>query len=268
MSPDLVLDVSGLRIRRGTTLLLDDVSWQIRPGEHWVLLGANGSGKTTLLSALTGYVPPTAGEIVVLGRRFRHADWQALRTRIGLVSSSIRQRVPEDEPAFETVLSGKGALLGYWGTPAEADVAEARQVLAEVDAMALADRPWRHLSQGERQRVLVGRALVARPELLILDEPCAGLDPAAREHFLQFLQRLGRAPGAPTLVLVTHHVEEVMPVFTHALLLRAGRVLAAGPVPGVLSARLLGATFGSPVTLRRRGGRYAMTVRAGGGPVF
>lgn len=268
MSPSPVLDLTGLSLWRGQTRILDGVTWRVEAGEHWAVLGANGSGKTSLLNALTGYLPPSAGEMVVLGRRYRHYDWQELRTRIGLVSSSVRQRVPDDEPALETVLSGRGALLGYWGRPEEADLAEARAVLDRVEAAPLEARAWRFLSQGERQRVLVGRALMARPALLILDEPCAGLDPAAREHFLRFLQRLGASPAAPTLVLVTHHVEEIVPVFTHALVLREGRVLAAGPVHRALTSRRLSEAFGADVRLRRRAGRYAMTVRVDDDAVF
>lgn len=266
--PTPVLDIADLRLWRGKTHILDGVSWRIQPGEHWAVLGANGSGKTSLLSALTGYLPPSSGEIEVLGHRYRRYDWQQLRTRIGLVSSSVRQRVPEEETAFETILSGKRAQIGYWGQPEEAERAEANRVLDTVECRALADRPWRYLSQGERQRVLVGRALLPGPELLILDEPCAGLDPAAREHFLRFLHRLGSRPGAPTLVLVTHHVEEIMPVFTHALVLKAGRVLASGPVAKTVTSRVLSRAFDADIRVRRRHGRFTMNIRSDDAAVF
>jgi len=214
-----ILEVSGLSIRRGNTMILRNVSWRVERGEHWVMLGANGSGKTSLLSALTGYFMPTAGEIFLLGRRYGDADWRELRKKIGLVSSSLRQMMADDEPALETVVSGKYAMIDYWGRITRADRVRARKLLRQVECAHLGDRPWGVLSQGERQRVLIGRALMAQPQLLILDEPCAGLDPAAREHFLQFLQRLGRGNNSPTLVLVTHHVEEIMPVFSHVLTL-------------------------------------------------
>lgn len=266
-TPRPVLNVEGLCIRRGDVNILRDVSWRVEHGQHWVILGANGSGKTSLLSALTGYLMPTAGEITLLGESFGRADWRELRKHIGLVSSSVRQMMAEDEPALESVVSGKHAMIDFWGRISRTDRARALQLLRQVECAYLADRPWRVLSQGERQRVLIGRALMAKPKLLILDEPCAGLDPAAREHFLQFLQRLGRRKAAPTLVLVTHHVEEIMPVFSHVLVLKAGRVLAAGSKPAVLTSPLLSKTFAVRVKLCRQRGRYAMGVATRAGVV-
>lgn len=255
-----VLCVEGLAIRRGRVRLIDDFTWKVRRGEHWVILGANGSGKTSLLSALLGYLTPTAGEVRMLGQVYGDSDWRALRSRIGLVSSSIRQLIPEAEPAWITVASGRYAMIDFWGTPNRADRRAAFAILERIECCHLADRDWTYLSQGERQRILIGRALIARPALLILDEPCAGLDPAAREHFLQFLVRLGQEPGGPSLVLVTHHVEEIMPVFTHALLLAGGRSLAQGPVRATLDSKRLTAAFGASVRLHRAGGRYRLTV--------
>jgi iron complex transport system ATP-binding protein len=255
-----VLEVTHLAITRDGTEILRDVSWRIGRGQHWVMLGANGSGKTSLLSTLTGYLTPTSGEISVLGRRFGHTDWRVLRRQIGLVSSSVRQLMADDEPALETVVSGKYAMIDFWGRLSRADAAAALRRLRQVECANLADRSWRVLSQGERQRVLIARALMARPRLLILDEPCAGLDPAAREHFLQFLQRLGSSPQAPTLVLVTHHVEEIMPVFSHALVLRGGGVIAAGDKHSVLKTKVLAQAFAARVRLRHANGRYTLTV--------
>ncbi len=255
-----VLDVLKLRIERGETVILNDISWRVKRGEHWAILGANGSGKTSLLSALTAYLSPTAGTIEVLGERYGESDWRELRKHVGLVSSSVRQMMADDEAALETVVSGKYAMVDYWGDPSVADRKRAAQILKSIECSHLAKRPWRVLSQGERQRVLIGRALMANPPLLILDEPCAGLDPVAREHFLQFLQNLGVGKGAPTLILVTHHVEEIMPVFSHVLLLKAGCVLAQGSKDGVLTSKLLSRAFGSRVRLKSENGRYAMSV--------
>ena len=255
-----VLEVSNLTIRRGHTTILRDVSWRVERGQHWVILGANGSGKTSLLSALTGYFMPTAGEIVLLGRRYGESDWRELRKKIGLVSSSVRQMMADEEPALETVVSGKYAMIDFWGRVSRGDRRRAQRLLRQVECAHLSARPWGVLSQGERQRVLIGRALMAQPQLLILDEPCAGLDPAAREHFLQFLQRLGRQRGSPTLVLVTHHVEEIMPVFSHVLALKDGKVLAAGKKARALTAGILSRTFAARVRLQNNRGRYAMTV--------
>jgi iron complex transport system ATP-binding protein len=255
-----ILAVKNLRIERSGTVILDAVNWRVAPGEHWAVLGANGSGKTSLLSALTGYFMPTAGELELLGQRYGHADWRELRCRVGIVSSAIRQMMADAEPALATVISGKRAMIELWGEVSAAEARGARQILAQVECTHLAARPWGVLSQGERQRVLIGRALMARPKLLILDEPCTGLDPAAREHFLQFLQRLCRRRQAPAIVLVTHHVEEIMPAFTHALLLRQGQVLAAGPKAAVLTSPHLSRAFAAAIRLTRKHDRYALRV--------
>jgi iron complex transport system ATP-binding protein len=259
---DSVLEVRNLTIQRGNTRLISDFSWRVRKGEHWAVLGANGCGKTSLFSSLLGYVTPTRGDIFVLGEEYGDSDWPALRQKIGLVSSSVRQMMAEGEPAWITVASGKYAMIDFWGTPNKRDKAEAFGLLRKIECEYIADRPWAILSQGERQRVLIARALIAKPALLILDEPCAGLDPAAREHFLCFLDRVGRSRGCPAIVLVTHHVEEVMPVFTHVLLMKKGRQLAEGPVAKMLKSELLTKTFDTPIEVRKEGGRYSLSVRA------
>ena len=259
-SPKIILSVSALRIERGGTVILADVNWRVQRGEHWVILGANGSGKTSLLSALTGYLMPTSGEISLLGETYGESDWRELRKKIGLVSSSVRQMMAEDEPALLTVASGKYAMIDFWGQPTRGERIQARKLLEQVECAYLAERPWQVLSQGERQRVLIGRALMAKPRVLILDEPCAGLDPAAREHFLQFLQRLGVQKNSPTLVLVTHHVEEIMPVFSHLLVLQKGRVLAAGKKTDTLNTKNLSRAFDARMQLQRTGSRYALNV--------
>jgi iron complex transport system ATP-binding protein len=259
---DSILEVRNLTIQRGNTRLVSDFSWSVRKGEHWAVLGANGCGKTSLFSSLLGYVTPTRGDIFVLGEEYGDSNWPALRQKVGMVSSSVRQMMAESEPAWITVASGKYAMIDFWGTPNKGDKAEAFGLLRKIECEYIADRPWAILSQGERQRVLIARALIAKPALLILDEPCAGLDPAAREHFLCFLNRVGRSRGCPAVVLVTHHVEEVMPVFTHVLLMKKGRQLAEGPVAKMLNSELLTKTFDSPIEVRKEGGRYSLSVRA------
>jgi iron complex transport system ATP-binding protein len=256
-----ILEISGLRIQRGDTVILEDISWRVERGQHWVILGANGSGKTSLLSALTGYLMPTAGEISVLNGSYGQTDWRELRKHIGLVSSSVRQMMHDEEPALETIISGKYAMIDFWGRATAGDRAAAGRILKQIECTHLAERPWLVLSQGERQRVLIGRALMAKPRLLILDEPCAGLDPAAREHFLQFLQRIGRRPGAPTLVLVTHHVEEIMPVFSHILMLKQGRLLASGTKTTTLNQTLLSQAFGERAKLTEEKNRYVLAIQ-------
>ncbi len=253
-----VLEVSGLRVERGHTTILRGVDWRVERGEHWVILGAHGSGQTTLLKALTGFLSPTSGEFSVLGRRYGAADWRELRLHIGVVTSAFTASIPLSEVTLDTVVSGKYAQLDLWHAGTRADRVGAMRLLRSVGLAHLAEREWAYLSQGERQRVLIARSLMARPQLLILDEPCAGLDPVAREKFLRFVEKLARRRGAPALVLVTHHVEEITPAFTHALMLRAGRVVVAGARETVLTSANLSETFRAPMKLGRAGGRYRL----------
>jgi len=253
-----VLEVTGLRVERGNTTILSHVDWRVARGEHWVILGANGSGKTSLLKALTGFLSPTDGEFSVLGRRYGAADWRELRLHIGVVTSAFTASIPLSEVTLDTVISGKYAQLDLWHAGTRADRVAALRLLRSVGLARIAYREWAYLSQGERQRVLIARAFMAHPQLLILDEPCAGLDPVAREKFLRFLEKLARRRRGPALVLVTHHVEEITPAFTHALMLRTGRVVAAGPRAEVLTSAHLSATFRARLRLGRTAGRYRL----------
>ena len=260
-----LIELRDLQVNRGRTALLRGLSWRVQRGEHWVILGPNGCGKTTLLKALTGYLSPGGGDISLLGQRYGECDWRELRFELGMVTSAFVHSIPPAETAEETVMSGRYAQLDLWHPTTPSDRRRARQLLARVGAGMLAERPWVHLSQGERQRVLIARALMARPRLLILDEPCAGLDPVAREHFLGIMDGVARARGGPALVLVTHHVEEITPAFTHALLLRAGSAVAAGPLRATLTSAGLSAAFGARMRLRRQAGRYRLEAPRGPG---
>jgi iron complex transport system ATP-binding protein len=255
-----ILDVHDLGVFRGKARILDGVSWRVARGEHWVILGANGSGKTSLLSALTGYLTPSGGTVSLLGETYGESDWRELRRRVGIVSSAIRQKVPDWDTAELVVVGGKYAMLDYWGRVKRADRDAARRQLRRVGCGYLAEREWGVLSQGERQRVLIARALMAAPAVLILDEPCAGLDPVARDRFLEFVETLAGRRNSPALIFVTHHVEEITPAFTHALLLRAGRVEAAGKIASVLTSRALSRTFEAPLRLVRKGGRWGLAI--------
>jgi iron complex transport system ATP-binding protein len=255
-----VLEVRGLTVERGSTTILSDLNWTVGPGENWVIMGANGSGKTSLIKSLTGFMSPTSGDMAVLGQRYGASDWRELRLQIGVVTSAFATAIPPSETAIETVMSGKFAQLDLWTNVTRSDRSAALRLLGSVGGVQLAKREWIYLSQGERQRVLIARALMARPRLLILDEPCAGLDPVARENFLQLLTQLAnsREKQVPALVLVTHHVEEITPMFSHSLLLRDGQVIAAGATGQVLNSRNLSETFGAKLNLGRSSGRYSL----------
>jgi iron complex transport system ATP-binding protein len=254
-----VFEVNDLRVER-EAVILHDLSWRVERGQHWAVLGANGSGKTSLLSAVTGYLIPTRGTIRIGADTFGTTDWREVRQAVGLVSSSLGHHIEPAQTAGDVVLSGRDAQINFWGRVGPKEAAQARRILRRVRALHLINRPWRVLSQGERQRVLIGRALMARLRILFLDEPAAGLDPVAREDFLHFLSELAKHPHAPTLVLVTHHVEEIMPLFTHVLLLNRGTVLAAGHKAEALNSKNLSAAFGAPMTLRKESGRYRLSI--------
>lgn len=253
-----LLAVTGLRVQRGNATLLHDISWRVEKGQHWVILGANGCGKTSLLKTLTGYLSSTSGDIELLGARYGESDWRDLRFHIGIVTAAFHPSIPPAEPALETVISGKYAQLDLWAPTSKADETAARKLLETAGASHLADREWIFLSQGERQRILIARALMAKPRLLILDEPCAGLDPVSREHFLGFMERLARQKNAPAFVLVTHHVEEITPAFTHTLILRSGRVVTAGPIATTLTDTHLSTAFGEPVKIAKDRGIWRL----------
>lgn len=256
-----ILDIQNITIRRGKTVILDDLCWTVKPGEHWVILGPNGSGKTSLLSALTGYFTPTEGAIRLLGEEFGTSDWRELRKGVGIVSSSLRQLMHDEDCALEIVAGGENAQVGYWGPIPRRIRAAAMRSIERAEAKDIALRAWGVLSQGERQRVLIARALVTQPRLLILDEPCAGLDPVAREHFLGVVERLARSRQAPAIVLVTHHVEEITPVFSHALVLREGKAVACDTIGRALTSSKLSTAFGAPLRLRKSGGSYALSLQ-------
>jgi iron complex transport system ATP-binding protein len=251
-----IISIRDLCVVRGGTEILKAIQWEVAPSENWVILGANGSGKTTLLSCVTGYVTPSAGTIEVLGKRYGKTDWRELRKEVGLVSSSIRHWIEDAQTALDIVASGRNAELNLW-RPAEGSLLrEARKRLREVECGRIETRPWAFLSQGERQRVLIGRALMARYRILILDEPCAGLDPVARERFLQFLSRLASSAKTPNLVFVTHHVEEILPCFGKALILKGGRVLSQGPIDAVISSANMSKAFDSSIKVEKNSERF------------
>jgi iron complex transport system ATP-binding protein len=253
-----VLRLDRVTVVRGGTTVLRDVSWCVQDGERWALLGPNGSGKTTMVDLAAGYLFPSAGTVAVLGGVLGRVDVRALRARLGLTSADLSKQLRPDVAALDVVMSGRnGALETWWHDYGPADRERARRLLARGGVERLADHPYRTLSEGERQQVLLARALVAEPELLLLDEPNAGLDMGARESLVRRLGHLAADPACPPMVLVTHHVEEIPAGFTHALLLRAGEVLAAGQLEEVLDDAALSECFGLRLRVVRHGARWS-----------
>jgi iron complex transport system ATP-binding protein len=249
--------MSGVTVVREGATLLAGVDWEVNEGERWALLGPNGAGKTTLLAVAAASLFPSAGSVELLGEMFGDADLGELRTRVGLSSSALMDRVPPHERAVDVVVTAAHGVIGRWADGYDpADVARAHELLARVGLRAFAERRFGSLSEGERKRVLLARSLMTDPELLLLDEPAAGLDLGAREALLRLLARLALSPGSPPSVLVTHHVEEIPVGTTHALLLARGRVVAAGPIATVLTGPLLSRAFGLPLQVASVDGRW------------
>jgi iron complex transport system ATP-binding protein len=241
---DTVIQLEEVCFCRKNRTILDGINWQVRAGEHWALLGANGSGKTTLLKILAGYEWPTFGRVCVRQQTFGATDIRKLRRTIGLVSSTLLQRLPAQDKAVDVVASGLDATLGLYRQPSREEMEQALSALARLRADALAEQSYQTLSQGEQQKVMIARALVCRPALLILDEPCSGLDPGARVRFLKDLEYMVSQPQAPSILFVTHHVEEIGPWITHVLLLKDGKVLAAGTQEETITSENMTALLG------------------------
>ena len=259
---DLVLRMDGVGVRRSGSMLLREVNWAVELDERWVVLGPNGAGKTTLLRLASAELHPTVGVVHVLGERLGRVNVFELRTRVGISSAGLGMRVPGDEVVRDVVVSAGYGVLGRWREQYEStDTDRADQLLDALGVRALAGRRFGTLSEGERKRVMIARSLMTDPELLLLDEPAAGLDLGGREDLLDRLSTLAADPNAPTSVLVTHHVEEIPRGYSHALLLREGGVVAAGLIDDVLSDENLSATFGLPLGVRRRRGRYSAWLR-------
>lgn len=258
-----VVELKNIRFERGGKPILRDVTWTIKAGEHWALVGANGSGKTTLLKILTGYEWGSAGSVNVLGREYGKCDLRALRKAIGWVSASLDERLPAQDTALEVVVSGIEASLGIYRHFSDADWDRARAALDALNGSQFAQQPFETLSQGEQQRTLIARALVNEPGVLVLDEPCAGLDPAARAHFLSDLARLATSENTPTIVMVTHHVEEIGAWIGHVHVLKDGATLRQGRIEEILTGEVLSDAFSTRCTLERGGHTYTLRIEEG-----
>jgi iron complex transport system ATP-binding protein len=258
---DTVISFDRVSVIRNGNFLVRGLSWQVELDERWVVLGPNGAGKTTVLNLASGRLHPSRGVAWILGERLGKTDVNELRTRIGLTTGRIADQVPPNERVIDVVVTAAWSVVGRWRERYDIqDEARARALLAQLGMGALAEREFGTLSEGERKRTQIARALMTDPELMLLDEPTAGLDLGGREDLLARLTGLAEDPDAPAMVLVTHHVEEIPPGFTHAMLLREGTVVAAGLLGETLTAENLSKTFGLPLQVQRSGDRY--TARA------
>jgi iron complex transport system ATP-binding protein len=257
-----VVELRAVSVVRDGRAIVDNVDWTVAEGERWVVLGANGSGKTTLLRLASCYLHPTAGTVDVLGQRLGRVDVRTLRASIGLTSAAFADQLRPSLDALDIVVTAKHAALEpWWHLYTDDDRGRAAGLLDRLGVGTLAARQFGTLSSGERQRVLLARTLMIEPELVLLDEPNAGLDLGGREELVGALSALARDPTSPATVLVTHHVDEIPPGFTHLLLLRAGRVLSAGPLATALTSEALSDAFGLPLCLERRNGRFSAYAR-------
>src|SRR6266516_4623290 len=255
---DEVLRLRGVGVRRDGNMLLRNIDWIVHEDERWVVIGPNGAGKTTLLQVAASLLFPTEGEVEILGQRLGQVDVFELRPRIGFSSAAVAEKVPPGEKVIDLVLTASYAVLGRWKEEYEStDVTRAVELLDALGCAHLIRRRFATLSEGERKRVQIARSLMPDPELLLLDEPAAGLDLGGREDLVRRIAYLALDPKAPTTVMVTHHVEEVPEGFTHAMLLRRGSVLAAGPLPDVFTERNLSKCFGVPLIVEYRQSRWA-----------
>jgi iron complex transport system ATP-binding protein len=256
-----IVELNGVTVVRSGNLLLDGIDWRVGRGERWVLLGPNGSGKTTLMSVASTYLWPSRGDVAVLGRAIGSVDVRELRRSIGIVSAALEARIPGQLSALDVVLAGAtGAIAPWWDRHGARARNKARETLELVGCATLADRRFELLSSGERQRVQIARALMVDPTLLLLDEPAAGLDLGAREQLATLLARLNDDPRLAAIVVVTHHVEEIAPGTTHALVLRGGKVVASGGVGETVTGEVLSAAFELPLVVHRVDERF--TARA------
>ncbi len=231
----MILNIANASYKKDNVYILKNINWKVQPGEHWAVIGLNGSGKTSLLKLINGYIFPSSGEVTVLGKKFGEYDFRELRKSIGWVSSSLQESLYASETVEEIVISGKYASIGLYERPENSDYEKAHELLEQFGSTDLQKRLYYTLSQGEKQKVILARALTSQPKLLILDEPCTGLDIFARENFLSLIEEIGNEANSPTILYVSHHIEEILPVFTHALLLKNGGIHSSGKKEDVLT---------------------------------
>lgn len=256
-----MISVKNVSLQRNNKNILRNVTWSVHKGEHWCILGLNGSGKTTLLNVINGYTWPNEGNVSVLGHLFGETNLPELRKEIGWVNAAFQQQFKDNDLVLEVVLSGKFASVGLYEQVKQSDLEQALHFLTVMDCLELKGQKYGTLSQGERQRVLIARALMAEPKLLILDEPCNGLDLLAREYLLHYIEKVADDANGPTLIYVTHHVEEILPCFTHTLLMREGEVFSSGTTKEQLTEEKLSSFFERPVSIQTQQNRIWLALK-------
>jgi len=257
-----ILELSNVSVRRGERVILGPLDWQVLEGQRWVILGPNGAGKTTLLQICSSLIHPTTGTIKILGEQLGRVDVFELRTRIGLTSSALVEQLPNDEHVMDVVLTAAYAMLGRWQERYDLwDESRAMALLTALGVRELGDRLFGSLSEGEKKRVQIARALMADPELLLLDEPASSLDLGGREDLLKRIETFARDPLSPATVIVTHHIEEIPVGTTHALLLRNGSVISQGEVRSVITDSNLSVAYGLEISVQEEGGRFFARAR-------
>lgn len=256
----MIVNMKNVSLRRNGTYILNKINWDIKENENWAVIGLNGSGKTSLLKMINGYVFPSSGEVTVLGKKFGTYDLRELRKSIGWVSSSLLEALYVSESAVDIVLSGSFASIGLWEKPVKEDIEKAGMLLDKFGCGSFRERTYQTLSQGEKQKVLLARALMSSPGLLVLDEPCTGLDIFAREDFLSLVDNIASGENSPTIIYVSHHLEEITPVFGNVLLLREGEIHSAGTKEDVLSETNLKEFYKQPVNITWRNNRPLLQI--------
>jgi len=256
----LIIDIRNVSLNRNGFNILKNISWLVKPGEHWAVIGLNGSGKTTLLKMIIGYLSPSRGEMYVLDKKFGRVDLRVLRKSIGWVSSSLQESLYTSDTVEEIVLSGKYASIGLYEKPGKEDIEKAGILIEQFQLSGMKDRMYYTLSQGEKQKTIIARALMCSPRLLILDEPCIGLDIFARENFLSLVEQICNIEGAPTLLYVSHHIEEITPSFQYTLFLKNGEIHSSGKTKDLLTYDNLLKFYGKPVIIEWRNERPTIKI--------
>ena len=255
-----ILEIQNLSLYSpdGEKRILDGISLEVSKGERWVLLGANGAGKSSLISAVCGYSMPSECLLRVSGLEYSKDNWQRVRERIALIGTHLHREINPDEKVVDAIIGGKFAMINYWGRITKTLILEAYEKMKQTGIAHLVDASWRFISQGEREKVLIARSLMMKPDVIFLDEPCSSLDPVARRNFVEFMDKLAQKKSLPAIILATHYLEEIPPSFTHALILKNGKVLASGKIADVITSKNLSLAYGAKCKVSKRFGRYSL----------